>query len=422
MKFIGIPRKTKDKSISLSFITGILLSAALIAVCAVGVQSMMNGATNNSQSDAQAPALIDDTYFSADAAVPALDNRSGEDLFDGLLTESSSALDTTAQAKDPTESDMHTTPALSGADASSATIAATSSAASDAAPTPVTTTAEPVTTKAAAAVVSESQASGVFYPKGDINVRQGPSSSHAVAYTLTSTDAVTVIAKTDNGWYKIGENQYISSEILSNSPSEWKLTGTYYLSGNSNIRTGPGTQYSVAKELPAGSAIDVVAETSNGWYRTAVGTYVKKELCSSTKKPDVQPTPKPTPAPTPAPTSPPSSQENANQSNTVAGTYLGRFKVVYYGPQRRADGSYSTTTATGATCRVGVTVAVDPAVIPLGSKVYVDGISIAGNGGYFTAQDTGGAIKGNIIDIYVSSEEEAAKMNNGIYTDVYLVK
>lgn len=46
------------------------------------------------------------------------------------------------------------------------------------------------------------------------------------------------------------------------------------------------------------------------------------------------------------------------------------------------------------------TIAVDPNVIPLGSKVYVSGYGIA------IAADTGGAIKGNIIDVYLNSYEE----------------
>lgn len=46
-------------------------------------------------------------------------------------------------------------------------------------------------------------------------------------------------------------------------------------------------------------------------------------------------------------------------------------------------------------------IAVDPSVIPLGSKVYVEGY------GYATAADTGGAIKGNKIDVYVPTHNEA---------------
>lgn len=46
------------------------------------------------------------------------------------------------------------------------------------------------------------------------------------------------------------------------------------------------------------------------------------------------------------------------------------------------------------------TIAVDPSVIPLGSLVYVSGYGKA------VAADTGGAIKGNIIDVYLNSESE----------------
>lgn len=49
-------------------------------------------------------------------------------------------------------------------------------------------------------------------------------------------------------------------------------------------------------------------------------------------------------------------------------------------------------------------IAVDPSVIPLGSKVRVTG---AGYNFEALALDTGGAIKGNRIDILVSSTEEA---------------
>jgi 3D (Asp-Asp-Asp) domain-containing protein len=51
-------------------------------------------------------------------------------------------------------------------------------------------------------------------------------------------------------------------------------------------------------------------------------------------------------------------------------------------------------------------IAVDPSVIPLGSKVYVEGFGEA------TAADTGGAIKGNRIDVFIPSEQGA--LNFGV--------
>lgn len=53
-------------------------------------------------------------------------------------------------------------------------------------------------------------------------------------------------------------------------------------------------------------------------------------------------------------------------------------------------------TATGLSPAVGL-VAVDPSIIPLGTRMYVEGY------GYATAADTGGAIKGNRIDVFLET-------------------
>lgn len=58
-----------------------------------------------------------------------------------------------------------------------------------------------------------------------------------------------------------------------------------------------------------------------------------------------------------------------------------------------------TTTATGLPVQRGV-VAVDPSVIPYHTRIEIDGM------GEFTAEDTGGDIQGNRIDIYMPSYNE----------------
>ena len=60
------------------------------------------------------------------------------------------------------------------------------------------------------------------------------------------------------------------------------------------------------------------------------------------------------------------------------------------------------TTASGKKAAKGV-IAVDPRVIKLGTKVYVPGY------GYATAADTGGMIKGNIIDVYMNTNSQCIK-------------
>lgn len=57
-------------------------------------------------------------------------------------------------------------------------------------------------------------------------------------------------------------------------------------------------------------------------------------------------------------------------------------------------------TSIGAIAKAGTTIAVDPRVIPYGSEIQIDGHT-------YIAQDTGGAIKGNRIDVYFDSHREA---------------
>lgn len=56
-------------------------------------------------------------------------------------------------------------------------------------------------------------------------------------------------------------------------------------------------------------------------------------------------------------------------------------------------------TCTGTIPQAGHTIAVDPTVIPLGSRIEFDGV-------VYTAEDTGGKIKGRIIDVYFDTHEE----------------
>lgn len=99
----------------------------------------------------------------------------------------------------------------------------------------------------------------------------------------------------------------------------------------------------------------------------------------------------------------------ANSSNTTSSNNSSS--------QPSSDGKYKKTLSMEATAYSGgtltamglkpvrdpggiSTIAVDPSVIPLGSKVYIPGY------GYAIASDTGGAIKGNIIDLYMNSHDE----------------
>ncbi len=95
-------------------------------------------------------------------------------------------------------------------------------------------------------------------------------------------------------------------------------------------------------------------------------------------------------------------KKRTTTSKGLAVQYTGvysSFKATAY----TADAKWGHATASGLHARLGV-IAVDPSVIPMGTKVYVEGLNGASDYGYAIAGDTGGAIKGNIIDLYMNDE------------------
>lgn len=98
--------------------------------------------------------------------------------------------------------------------------------------------------------------------------------------------------------------------------------------------------------------------------------------------------------------------------NEVAQVLAGAKEV--YSMEATAYTHTGNPTFTGIYPYVGV-VAVDPNVIPLGSKLYVEGY------GFGLAADTGGAIKGDIVDVFMDTREEALRWGRRNIT-VYLLE
>lgn len=107
--------------------------------------------------------------------------------------------------------------------------------------------------------------------------------------------------------------------------------------------------------------------------------------------------------------------EIAETKDTEAAGWIsaGVFKVTHYCDCEHCQGEYIGTTATGTAPKAGRTIAVDPDTIPLGSVVKI-------NGQEYVAEDTGGAIKGNRVDIFVADHSEA--MAKGIKEEVIYLK
>lgn len=110
------------------------------------------------------------------------------------------------------------------------------------------------------------------------------------------------------------------------------------------------------------------------------------------------------------------SRSNINREDTLSETdeLYGYFTITYYCPCTKCCGKYANgITASGAKATAGRTIAA--------CSKYKFGTKMKIFGNVYTVEDRGGAIKGNKIDIYVDSHEEALKLGKKTNVPVYKV-
>lgn len=140
-----------------------------------------------------------------------------------------------------------------------------------------------------------------------------------------------------------------------------------------NVRSGASTSYSIVGKLSKGEKVEILL-SNNGWHKIQYSQDNTGWVCDDY-------------------VSTSSASSSSNSSSSVVKT-LNVKAYAYTG-----DGI----TATGTVPKYG-TIAVDPSVIPYGTKVYIKELDKV-----FTAEDCGGGIKGNKIDIYMNSSSACSK-------------
>ena len=93
---------------------------------------------------------------------------------------------------------------------------------------------------------------------------------------------------------------------------------------------------------------------------------------------------------------------------------MGECKITYYCSCPICSGPWGDITATGTKCIEGRTVAVDPNTIAYGTKLLI-------NGHVYTAEDCGGNVKGDHVDIYLNDHDLTDELGVN-YTNVWIVK
>jgi 3D (Asp-Asp-Asp) domain-containing protein len=173
-----------------------------------------------------------------------------------------------------------------------------------------------------------------------------------------------------------------------------------------SVREGPGLTFAVLAVLAEGTAVRVIDgprfdREGHVWYRItgtderATGGWSAGEFLTQVHGPS--------PGTVGAP-------GTVVQSSSPPATGTGRrimpARVSAYSYQTPGNGAHGSITRTGTVVRWG-TVAVDPQVIALGSRLQIEGFDTI-----FVAEDTGGAVIGNRIEIFFP--DEAAAIQFGV--------
>ena len=111
---------------------------------------------------------------------------------------------------------------------------------------------------------------------------------------------------------------------------------------------------------------------------------------------------------------------NELQPEVIKLEYAGTFYLTMYAATVEQCGNTLGITASGKKVTTNPechTVAVDPKIIPLGTKLIIEGY----DGIVFEATDTGGDIKNYWIDVFTDSESES-KQFNPTYAKVWVIK
>ena len=254
-----------------------------------------------------------------------------------------------------------------------------------------------------------------------LNVRKGPSVENDKIGSL-DRGMVVEILESNNGWNKVklsdGNEGWVSGDYTAKEKAT--VTATELI-----VRKGPSTENDKIGSLANGTVVEVL-EHENDWYKVKLddnkegwicGDYAltesqameqqakKTEVKAATtntveQKNDVTVKEEKSEEAVSNSTQNNNQNNNSNESakteeTTSSNNNSGRLMTV-----NASAYSGHTITATGTTPKWG-TIAVDPSVIPYGTKVYIPKFDMV-----FTAEDCGGAIKGNKIDIFMNSESE----------------
>lgn len=263
-----------------------------------------------------------------------------------------------------------------------------------------------------------------------LNVRENPTVESKLVGKMLSGNKLDVI-NAENGWTKIkldGKEAFVNTEFTKS---------TYYVTASVlNVRAGANTDSEILGKLNKDDVIETTNQVQNEWlqfdyngkvgyvhvpFLTGTAPVIEKKVVVAQEEPARVKTPvknntavkskesiKSVESSKPVAKAKPAAKPVAKSTETSApaGGREITVEATAYTADPSENGSYGgrVLTAMGHDLTANPNmkvIAVDPKVIPLGSKVWVEGYGEA------IAGDTGGAIKGNRIDVLVGSDGSA---------------
>jgi uncharacterized protein YgiM (DUF1202 family) len=114
-----------------------------------------------------------------------------------------------------------------------------------------------------------------------LNMRTGPGTSYGVTLTMPSGESVEIMGGAQNGFAPVrynGTKGWASNSFLGSGgstpqpdpdpvpdPGSGAVVGQKVTTGALNLRSGPGTSYSVVTVLPPGTQVDITGSAQNGF-------------------------------------------------------------------------------------------------------------------------------------------------------------
>lgn len=128
----------------------------------------------------------------------------------------------------------------------------------------------------ASALVSAAEYEGVIgtlVVTADVNIRSGPGTDYEKLGTARTGAKLSIIGRSSDGkWYLVSTSDgegYVNRNLISvrDYAEISSLSGTLEITGDVNLRSGPGTGYDVLDKAKTGDALTLTGVTDSGWYR-----------------------------------------------------------------------------------------------------------------------------------------------------------